>query len=191
MGDDGVLVIGPGEAVGLAEVSTRPVLFRHHTQADAPSLAHDGEDADVTFSSVWAADLGGCYVEAVWPGRGATSDGVVFTILGDGVVAVGDLVTSGPPAYGPDSWPLEWPDTLDMVVGLTPAGATVVPAQGEPVDRQYVEDQRQEIVGIAEQVNVLAGQGVRVEQAYDRGEWPFPEDVMRVALARAFEQWRP
>ncbi|MGH3423754.1 MAG: MBL fold metallo-hydrolase, partial [Nocardioidaceae bacterium] len=65
---------------------------------------------DTTFASVWAVDLGDCYVELVHPGRGHTSGDVVVSIPGSGVVVVGDLVEqSGPPSYGDDSWPLEWP----------------------------------------------------------------------------------
>lgn len=196
VGTDGMLLVGPGgpgDLTGLPEV---PVLFTHRVPGGvdgAQSIAHDSEPADVTFSSVWASDLGGCYVEAVYPGRGPGTSSIVISVPGDAVVVAGDLVTQGgPPAYGRGSFPLEWPDTLDMVVGLTQAGSVVVPGRGDPVDRAFMQDQRQEIVGIAEQVNILAGNGVSELDAYDRGHWPpYPEQVMRVALARAFEQWTP
>ncbi|MGH3423749.1 MAG: MBL fold metallo-hydrolase, partial [Nocardioidaceae bacterium] len=116
----------------------------------------------------------------------------VVSIPGSGVVVVGDLVEqSGPPSYGDDSWPLEWPGSLDLVIDLTPADAVVVPGHGDAVDRNFMDEQHQQIVGIAEQVNQLALAGVTAGDAYDRGEWPYPREVMEPALARAFAHWTP
>lgn len=147
---------------------------------------------DTTFASVWTIDLGDCYVELVHVGRGHTAGDVVVNVPGSGVLIAGDVVEqSGPPSYGEDSWPLEWAGSLDLVAGLIPADAVVVPGHGDPVDRDFIEEQRQQIVDIAEQVNLLAQSGATAEDAYDRGEWPFPRTTMEPALARAFAQWTP
>lgn len=147
---------------------------------------------DITFASAWATDLGGCYVEVVYPGRGHTDGDVVVTVPEDRVVVVGDLLEqSGPPSFDESSWPLEWPGTLDLVAGLTPEDGILVPGHGEPVGRDFLEEQHHQIVGVAEQVNELALAGVSLDDAYERGTWPFPRETVEPALARAFAQWTP
>ena len=66
------------------------------------------------------------------------------------VLFAGDLLESaGPPSFGPDSVPNEWPATLDAVIGLMTAHNSRFPAHGEPVGREFVFEQR--AAGIAYQ----------------------------------------
>ena len=64
-------------------------------------------------------DLGDRGVELLHLGRGHTSNDLVV-VAGDGeVVFAGDLVEqSAPPAYGDDSYPLEWPATVSALAAL-------------------------------------------------------------------------
>lgn len=192
-GDDGLLAIGPVDSATVAELSAKPVLFAAGGARTAGAcVAHESAPGDVTFSSVWACDLGGCYVEAVYVGRGATSSDIVFNVPAAQVLVVGDLIRNpGPPAYTETSWPLEWPATLDMVRALATSETIVVPGRGPVVDREFVEDQRHEVVGIAEQLNQLAQTGASMEQALERGTWPFGGDLLRHALERGYAQWTP
>ena len=66
-----------------------------------------------------AVDLGGgVRVEAVYLGRGHTDGDLVVVVPDVHVVFAGDLVeSSGPPQYGPDSYPHEWPGALDGLLG--------------------------------------------------------------------------
>ena len=64
----------------------------------------------------------------------------------------------------------------------------VVPGHGAPVDRDFVEQQRNEIGVIAETIRDLAGRGVPLDQALDAGEWPWPRDRLGEAVRRGYEQ---
>lgn len=192
-GDAGLLAIGALDSATIFGLSAKPVLFAAG-EAETPGtrIAHESAPGDVTFSSVWATDLGGCYVEAVYAGRGASASDIVFNVPAARVLIVGDLIRNpGPPAYSETSWPLEWPGTLDMVRALATSATIVVPGRGPVVDREFVEDQRHEIVGIAEQLNQLAQTGATVEQAIEQGTWPFGGDALRHALERGYAHWTP
>ncbi len=163
-------------------------------QADAegdPAMAQAAATplvmADHTFSSVHHLDLGDRYVELVHPGRGHTSGDLVVRIPDVDVLVAGDLVEeSAPPAYGMDSYPLEWPTTLDLVLGLMTTATTVVPGHGAVVDREFVEDQRSAIGVVAETIRDLASRRVPLEEALRTGEWPFPEASLQHAVARGY-----
>ncbi|MFY0406190.1 hypothetical protein [Solicola sp. PLA-1-18] len=204
VGTEGVLVHGPaepGDLVGLVDEGGVPVGVDRVTWATRPGLGAPllvqeddpvaGEAARVV-ASVFAVDLGGVYVEAVHPGRGATGADLVVSVPLADVVATGDLVRNpGPPGYGADCWPLEYPATLDMVLGAMTARTVVVPGRGPVVDREFVEDQRQEALAVAEQVDVLASRRVDPADAYAQGTWPYAEAELEQALPRALAQWVP
>jgi glyoxylase-like metal-dependent hydrolase (beta-lactamase superfamily II) len=163
---------------------------------DAPEDAHATEVIgtevvlpDHTFSSAVALDLGDRAVELVYPGRGHTSGDLVVRIPDADALLAGDLVEeSAPPYYGDDSWPMDWPLSLDIVLGLTTPETVVVPGHGTPVDREFVETERNEIGIVAETIRDLAGRGVPLDQALDTGEWPYPRERLAAAVARGYEQ---
>ena len=145
--------------------------------------------ADTTFSSVTTLDLGDRAVELVHPGRGHTAGDLIVRVPDADVVLAGDLVEeSGPPGLGADCYPMEWPLSLDLVIGLLTRASVVVPGHGAPVDRDFVEQQRNEIGIVAETIRDLAGRGVPVGQALEAAEWPFPRDRLVDAVRRAYEQ---
>jgi glyoxylase-like metal-dependent hydrolase (beta-lactamase superfamily II) len=145
-----------------------------------------------TFSSVWALDLGERLIEVVHLGRGHTDGDVVVRVPDADAVYAGDLVeSSAPPAFGADSFPLEWPATLDLVVGLLTPATAVVPGHGPTVDRDFVQSQRGDIVDVAEQIRELAAAGVPADDALDRGRWPFHTDVLRDAVSRGYAALTP
>jgi len=87
--------------------------------------------ADTTFSSAVALDLGDRLVELVHPGRGHTAGDLVVRVPDADVLAAGDLVEqSDPPFIGGDSWPFEWPTTMDLVLGFLGDSTVVVPGHG-------------------------------------------------------------
>ena len=145
--------------------------------------------ADDTFSSVRAVDLGDRYVELVHPGRGHTAGDLVVRVPDVDVLLAGDLVEqSAPPAYGADSFPLDWPGTLDLVLGLTGARTVVVPGHGDLVDQAFVQDQRADIGVVAETIHDLASRSVPLEDALRHTEWPFPADRLAEAVRRGYDQ---
>ncbi len=144
---------------------------------------------DHTFSSARVLDLGDRAVELVHPGRGHTSGDLVVRVPDADALLAGDLVEeSAPPYFGDDSWPMDWPLSLDIVLGLTTPASVVVPGHGAPVDREFVETQRNEIGIVAETIRDLAGRGVPLDQALDAGEWPYPSERLAAAVARGYEQ---
>lgn len=89
-------------------------------------------------------DLGDRTVSVVHPGRGHTDHDVIAVVDGTPtVVFCGDLVEeSGPPVVDADSWPAEWPATLDAVLAAGGADARYVPGHGAVVDADFVGRQR-------------------------------------------------
>ncbi len=97
--------------------------------------------ADHTFSSAVSLDLGDRAVELVHPGRGHTGGDLVVRVPDVDAVLAGDLVEESAarghvPGFGGDCYPLEWPHSLDIVLGLLTPTTVVVPGHGSPVDRE-------------------------------------------------------
>lgn len=147
--------------------------------------------ADHTFASVAALDLGDRVVELVHPGRGHTGGDLVVGVPDAGVLFAGDLVEeAGPPAYGEDSYPLEWPGALDLVLGLLTPDHVVVPGHGAVVNQEFVGDQHADIAAVAHTIEDLAGRGVSHEDALAEGEWPFSRDHVAEAVRRGYAHLR-
>ncbi len=149
--------------------------------------------ADRTFSSAAVVDLGDRMVELVHPGRGHTGGDLVVRIPDVDVLLAGDLVEesaarNGVPGFGGDCYPFEWPLTLDIVLGLTTSASVVVPGHGAPVDREFVEQQRNDIGIVAETIRDLAGRGVSIDDALAAAEWPFPREELVNAVRRGYAQ---
>ena len=148
--------------------------------------------ADSTFSSAVVLDLGDRQVELVHPGRGHTAGDLVARIPDCDVLLAGDLVEEsaardGVPGFGDDCYPLEWPLSLDIVLGLSTPATVVVPGHGAPVGREFVEDQRNAIGIVAETIRDLATRGVPLDQALEVGEWPYPRAELAAAVRRGYE----
>ena len=119
-------------------------------------------------------DLGDRAVELIHPGRGHTAGDLVVRVPDADVMLGGDLIEeSDPPFIGDDSWPMEWPTTLDLVISLMTDRTVVVPGHGQVVDRDFVEDQRAELGTIAETIRDLASRGVPQSEALAQGDWPW------------------
>ncbi len=148
---------------------------------------------DHTFSSTRSLDLGDRLVELVFPGRGHTDGDLVVVVPDAGVVLGGDLVEeSAKPWIGLDSWPLEWHSSLDVVLSLVAPENSVVPGHGVPVDRAFVETQRDDLAVIGETVRRLAAAGVPLDAAVAEGEWPWEaDDRIANACRRGYEQLPP
>ncbi len=155
----------------------------------AELLATEIVAPDQTFSSALALDLGDRLVELVHPGRGHTGGDLVVRVPDAAVLLAGDLVEeSGPPAYGEDCWPMDWPLSLAIVLGLVAHDWTIVPGHGTPVSRDFVEEQRNTIGIVAETIRDLAGRGVPAAQAPDEAAWPWPAEHLAHAVRRGYEQ---
>ena len=137
-------------------------------------------------------DLGDRMVELIHPGRGHTAGDLVVRVPDADVLLAGDLVEEsvvrqGVPGFGPDCYPLEWPLSLDIVLSLTTAASVVVPGHGAPVDREFVEEQRNSIGVVAETIRDLATRGVPLAEALETGQWPYPREELTDAVRRGYE----
>ncbi len=179
--------------------AARTLVSGDATKAEYAELTDDPHRAEVletdvlpaerTFSSVWALDLGDRVVEVVHPGRGHPGGDVVVRVPDADVLVAGDLVEqSAPPSYGPDSYPLDWPVSLDFAISLIGDATLVVPGHGDVVDAAFVRDQRDDIGTVAETIHALASRSVPLEEALRHPEWPFPADRLEQAVRRGYAQ---
>jgi len=144
---------------------------------------------DHTFSSARVLDLGNRQVELIHPGRGHTAGDLVVRVPDADALIAGDLVEeSDPPWYGEESWPFEWPQSLDLVLGLLTEKSVVVPGHGKVVDRAFVQDQRSDLGVIAETIRDLASRGVPLADALDGADWPFPKELLVNAVQAGYAQ---
>lgn len=141
-----------------------------------------------SFASVAYVDLGDRLVELAHPGRGHTAGDVVARVPDVNVVFTGDVVIqNGPPAYGPDSYPMDWPKALEVVLGLLTESTVVVPGHGTTTDRDFVNDLAAETSAVADAIEHLASTGVKQADALAATEWPFPRETLVEAVRRGYE----
>ncbi len=153
---------------------------------EARAAAVSGPDR--TFSSVTAIDLGDRVVELVHPGRAHTDGDLVARVEDVDVLVAGDIVEeSGMPVWGADSWPMEWPLSLDLALELVGPSTVVVPGHGAPVDRDFIYEQRSAIGVVAETIRDLATRGVPASEALAAGQWPYPAEDLVHAVRRGYE----
>jgi glyoxylase-like metal-dependent hydrolase (beta-lactamase superfamily II) len=137
----------------IAHESLRGRLLSAEAAAEAQRLGVDSEELgqpNVEIAVATALDLGDRRVEIAHLGRGHTDGDLVIVVPDADLLFAGDLIESaGPPSFGPDSMPEEWPGTLDAVIGLMKATTLAVPGHGEPVDREFVFEQRGQIAAQA------------------------------------------
>ncbi len=136
---------------------------------------------DNVFSDSASLDLGGRTVDLRYLGLAHTNSDIAITVPDAGVVFAGDLIEEGAPPYFNDSYPLDWPETVERLLPFV--SGTVVPGHGDVIDRAYVENQWRELQLLADLARQCNAGQLAPEDAARRG--PFPEAVMQVALARA------
>jgi len=113
------------QALGLAG------LDEHDPPVEAGGVGASGVEPGVEESPL---DLGGTVAELLYLGRGHTDNDLLVHLPASGVWLTGDLVEeSGPPVYGPDSFPLDWPATMGRLQAALSEGDLLVPGHGAVV----------------------------------------------------------
>ncbi len=171
------------------------VTLREELLAEGPQWADKLADLELVAPTELVRDralidLGDRALELRFLGRGHTDGDLWIVVTASGhpaVVLPGDLVEeSGPPAFGADSFPLDWADTLARGLELIGSGTVVVPGHGAAVDDEFVRRQRAAIDTVAQEIRRLHEAGIPVDHALDEGSWGFPAKVLRSAVARGY-----
>lgn len=116
-------------------------------------------------------------------GLGHTDADILVGVPDAGVWFMGDLIEeSAPPAFG-DSYPLDWPLTVRLA--MEGVDGAIVPGHGDVVDREFVQNQHEELVAVAELATWVIADEMSLEEAASRG--PYSPEVMTSALGRALE----
>lgn len=123
-----------------------------------------------------ALDLGGRVAKLRHTGRGHTDNDLVIWLPDAAVAICGDLIEqSGPVAYGKDSFPMDWPETLAALAEFTTEDSIFIPGHGDPADHRFLLDQQEFVTSVADQIRTLHASGVRIEDAAQAGTWPIAD----------------
>jgi glyoxylase-like metal-dependent hydrolase (beta-lactamase superfamily II) len=163
-------------------VFTDAIVYLHENAAAEENLE------GTTFSVAKVIDLGDRRVELLHLGNAHTSGDTVVVVPDVEVFFVGDLVEeSAPPSYGEDSFPLEWPDTIDRMIGMLSDTSKVVPGHGAVVDAEFVRAQAGDIGTVANTISGLHYAGTSLDDALKHtDDWPWPIEHLQHAVRRGY-----
>jgi glyoxylase-like metal-dependent hydrolase (beta-lactamase superfamily II) len=145
---------------------------------DPPDRTFDGAFDTLDF------DAGGRRVELHHLGRGHTDNDIVVIVPDAEVLFAGDLVEADAPPYFGDSYPIDWPLTVERMVEYV-RGA-VVPGHGTVGDRAFAVRSMTELRTIAELATLVHQGVIDLDAAVLRT--PYPADAAREPLTRALAQ---
>ena len=164
----------------------------HHLPALAEELREVIIDPpDRTFEQRSTVEVGDRLVELEYLGRGHTDTDIAISVPdavapGASVLFAGDLLEEGAtPSFG-DSYPLEWPATVERLLPL--ATGAVVPGHGSIGDRTFVETQLGEFRALAALAERVHAGELDLESAVAAS--PYSAETSRDPLERALQQLR-
>ncbi len=143
---------------------------------------------DRTFTERTSLDLGGRQVDLEYLGRGHTDNDIVVRIPDADVVCVGDLLENGAPPYFGDGFPIDWPRTVEGILGLVRERTVVVPGHGDPAGREFVESSLAALRAVAGLAGRIDAGELSIDEAV--GIAPYPVEAAREPLERALAQLR-
>jgi glyoxylase-like metal-dependent hydrolase (beta-lactamase superfamily II) len=174
-----------GEVLARTAEWQRDEWVRHYVAADDPHTAEalaatDPPLPDHVVGDHVALDLGDRPVALRHLGRGHTDHDLVVAVPDARVAFAGDLVEQGaPPDFG-DSYPADWPSTVDSLLELDLS--VIVPGHGDPVDPPFVRAQRDELGTLAGLCRNVRDGSLSTTEALARS--PYPDGPTLAAFAR-------
>jgi glyoxylase-like metal-dependent hydrolase (beta-lactamase superfamily II) len=164
--------------------------------ADAGAPAGEWREVVITPPTVLVGEamtlgLGGRAAELLHLGRGHTDNDLLVHVPDAGAWLAGDLIEeSGPPVYGPDSFPLDWPATVGRLRAALGERDVLVPGHGAVVGATFVAAQQERLAAVAALITDLHAAGVPADRALAEGggRWPFPADRMADAVRNGYVQ---
>jgi glyoxylase-like metal-dependent hydrolase (beta-lactamase superfamily II) len=196
---------GPGSDLGLpiyGHIRVPAHLDQYERPLLAGQIARGGEQAEewlevaITPPTELVGDrhalgLGDRAVEMFHLGRGHTDNDLLLHIPDAAAWVLGDVIEeSGPPCYGSDSFPLDWPVTVTRLLALLAAGDVLVPGHGRAVGEPFARAQLEQLAGVADLIRELHGVGVQAVKAVEVGgdRWPLPVDGLAPAIEAGYAQ---
>lgn len=158
---------------------------------NVPAIAADVrrvviDPPDRTFDERATVEVGDRQVELTYLGRGHTDTDIAIEVRDANVLFAGDLLEEGAtPSFG-DSYPLEWPDTVERLLPL--ATGAVVPGHGAVGDRAFVEAQLEEFRTLAAQAQSVHAGELDMDAALAAS--PYSRETAQGPLERALQQLR-
>ena len=181
--------VGCGPFMARTGDARRPELV-----AELPDLATELREVvvdppDRTFEESAVVDVGDRQVELRYLGRGHTDHDAIVLVPGTGVMFAGDLLEGGAvPSFG-DSYPLDWPATVDRLTPLVERIA--VPGHGDPGGLDWVAEQAAALHAVADLGRRIAAGDINLEEALASNPYPaFPSGNVRRPIRRAAAQAR-
>ena len=93
-------------------------------------------------------NLGDRFVTLLHLGRGHTDNDLLVHVPDAAAWLLGDVIEeSGPPMYGPECFPLEWPLTVARLLTLLGGDDVLVPGHGGPVGPSFARPSRRSSPG--------------------------------------------
>ena len=156
---------------------------------ELPEIASDIRETIIdppenTFEERATVEVGDRLVELSYHGRAHTDGDIVLVVPDAKVMFAGDLLEEGAlPSFG-DSFPLEWPATVEQLLPL--AAGAVVPGHGAIGDRAFVEDQIAAFRRLAELARAVDHGSLDLEAATREELFgrPTPDEAFERALAQ-------
>ncbi len=164
---------------------------RADVAAETPGLAEELASVEIdppdrTFDDTATIDVGGRPVELRYLGRGHTDNDIVVRVPDAGVLFAGDLLENGAPPYFGDSYPMDWPSTVEALANIV--DGAVVPGHGDVGDAEFVAAQLADLHAIAGRAGQVHRGDMGIEDAIKRA--PFQVDAAREPLERGLAQLR-
>lgn len=162
---------------------------RREVAAGIPTLAADLAEVVIdppehTFDERATIQLGDRVVELSYHGRGHTDGDIAVLVPDAHVLFAGDLIEEGsPPSFG-DSFPLDWPGTLERLLPL--ATGAVVPGHGAIGDMTFIAAQLEAMRGLVALARQVHEGSISIDAAIDAS--PFGPRTPRDAFERALAQ---
>lgn len=175
------MILRDGERVRAEVMRTMPNL--------APELAEvELDPPDRVFGERVAIEVGGRPVDLAYLGRGHTDNDIVLHVPEADVVCAGDLLENGATPYFRDGYPIEWPDTVRALLGLTGERTVVVPGHGAHAGRAFAEASLVSFHAIASLARRVHAGELTLGDAIAAS--PYPAAASREPLERALAQLR-
>jgi glyoxylase-like metal-dependent hydrolase (beta-lactamase superfamily II) len=159
--------------------------------AEIPSIADDIRQVVIdpperTFDDTATVAVGDRELRLTYLGRAHTDTDIAIEVPDANVLFAGDLLEEGAtPSFG-DSYPLEWPGTVERLLPL--ATGAVVPGHGAVGDRAFVASQLENLRSQVALARLVHAGELDIEAAITSS--PYGPETSRGPLERALEQLR-